>query len=100
LQEIVVAVRQVCDLLERTAAGSGEQSDGISQVTQSVHQLDRTTQRNSAVVSQLAGAAEDLERQASELVEAVSAFKIERAEVAAAPRERPAQPALGAPAEA
>lgn len=78
MQEIVRAVQHVGELLDRTVLASGEQSQGIAQVTQTVQQLDRATQGNSAVVAQLAMAAEGLERQAAELVEAVGAFKIER----------------------
>jgi len=84
MEEIVVAVRQVGELLDRTVRASGEQTDGIRQVAQTVQQLDRSTQGNAAIVSELAAAAEDLDRQAVDLVGAVGAFRIE---TTSAPRQ-------------
>jgi methyl-accepting chemotaxis protein len=41
--------------------------------------MDQTTQRNAALVEQSAAAAESLNRQADQLVHAVSAFTLARA---------------------
>jgi methyl-accepting chemotaxis protein len=51
------------------------------QVSESVTQMDRTTQQNAALVEQSAAAAESLKGQAVQLVQTVAMFKL-----AAAPR--------------
>ena len=87
--EIVSAVRQVGALLDRTVLALGEQSRGIAQVTLTVQELDRATQGNGAMVSEIAAAAEDLERQAALLVAAAAAFRIDRAPGATGALPRP-----------
>ncbi|KAF5290169.1 hypothetical protein FQR65_LT20691 [Abscondita terminalis] len=49
------------------SAASGEQSAGVSQVSEAVVQLDQTTQQNAALVEQMAAAAQSLRQQADEL---------------------------------
>ncbi len=85
MREIVGAVKQVTEIIGTIATASQEQSGGIDQVNQAMSQIDGVTQQNAALVEQAAAAAASLQDQASQLIAAVIAFKIddERAEPAA-----------------
>ncbi|MBV8604133.1 MAG: MCP four helix bundle domain-containing protein [Pelomonas sp.] len=74
--DVVSSIRRVTDIMGEISAASSEQSSGVGQVGQAVTQMDRTTQQNAALVEQMAAAATHLSRQAHELVDAVSAFKL------------------------
>ena len=67
------------DLIAEIGAATREQTSGIGQVNQAVTQLDQATQQNAALVEESAAAADSLRGQAARLVQAVSAFKLERA---------------------
>ena len=76
MQDVVSSIRRVTDLVGEISAASTEQSQGVSQVGEAITQMDTTTQQNAALVEESAAAAESLKRQAQELVQAVSHFKI------------------------
>lgn len=95
--EIVVAIKQVAQIMNDIAAASREQSSGIEQVGKAVSQMDEVTQQNAALVEEAAAAAESLEEQAKSLMEAVSIFRLEGSKGAAkATRAKPAQVLLAA----
>jgi methyl-accepting chemotaxis protein len=73
--EVVTSIRQVSDLVAQISAASVQQSSGVQQVGDAVTQMDRDTQKSAAVVEQNTAAAEDLKRQAQELMQAVSVFR-------------------------
>ena len=77
MEEIVSAVKRVTDIMSEIAAASNEQSAGIEQVNQAIIQMDEVTQQNAALVEQAAAAAEAMQEQAGNLMEAVSIFKLE-----------------------
>lgn len=54
------------------ASASGEQSQGIGQVTTAVTQIDQVTQTNASSAEECAAAAEELNAQAATLNEAVA----------------------------
>jgi methyl-accepting chemotaxis protein len=81
---IVASVQQVNEIIERISAASTEQADGIAEVNRAVGQMDDMTQQNAALVEQAAAAAESLHEQTVNLSEAVSIFKIDGVEAAAA----------------
>ncbi|MFO0445167.1 MAG: methyl-accepting chemotaxis protein, partial [Betaproteobacteria bacterium] len=78
MDDIVLQVKRVTDLVTEISASSQEQSQGIDQVSDSVGELDRTTQSNAALVEQSAAAAQSLRDQADALARTVSAFKLRR----------------------
>ena len=82
--EIVANVKRVNDIIGEITAAAAEQSDGIGQVNVAVTQLDQMTQQNAALVEQSAAAAQSLKDQADRLAEAVSTFKVSRAQAKAA----------------
>ena len=76
MQDVVSSIRRVTDLVGEISAASTEQSQGVMQVGEAITQMDTTTQQNAALVEESAAAAESLKRQAQELVQAVSHFKV------------------------
>ncbi|MDT7833668.1 methyl-accepting chemotaxis protein [Aquabacterium sp. OR-4] len=77
MDEVVGAIRQVSDLVGEISAASAEQSQGVATVGEAVAQMDEATQQNAALVEQSAAAAESLRAQARQLVQAVSAFRLQ-----------------------
>jgi methyl-accepting chemotaxis protein len=59
------------------SAASNEQAMGVAQVGEAVKQMDEVTQQNAALVEEMAAAASSLKNQSSDLVEAVSVFKLD-----------------------
>jgi methyl-accepting chemotaxis protein len=76
MTEVVTSIRRVTDIMGEISSASSEQSAGVAQVGEAVTQMDQTTQQNAALVEQMAAAASSLKSQASELVQAVSVFKL------------------------
>ena len=74
--QIVDSVRAVTDIMAEISAASREQSAGIEQVSQTVVQMDETTQQNAALVEEASAAARALEEQANQLVQTVAVFRL------------------------
>ncbi|NQE47818.1 methyl-accepting chemotaxis protein [Herbaspirillum rubrisubalbicans] len=105
MSEVVTSVQRVTDIVGEIAEASREQSTGIEQVNRAITQMDEVTQQNAALVEQAAAAAQSLQAQATNLVGAVSIFKINAQQVASAPKPRaapvaPVAPPPAAPASA
>jgi methyl-accepting chemotaxis protein len=79
MDEIVLAVRQVSDIMAEISAASSEQHTGIEQVNHAVAQMDTVTQQNAALVEQISAAAQSMHDQAASLARAVGEFKIRSA---------------------
>jgi len=79
MQAIVERVRSVATLINEISVATREQTSGLVDINDAVGEIDRMTQQNSALVEQSAAAAESLRGQASRLVSAVSAFKLQQA---------------------
>jgi methyl-accepting chemotaxis protein len=90
MTEVVAAINRVAEIAKRISAASTEQASLASTVASTVVQMDQSTQQNSALVEEVAAAADALRGRAQELVRAVAAFKDEAA--------APLQQALRAPA--
>jgi methyl-accepting chemotaxis protein len=73
---IVGQSRRVDELLAAVAVGAREESDGLSQLGQAVHDLDQVTQQNAALVEQTAAAAGALRDQAGGLAREVARFRL------------------------
>ncbi|ALU90331.1 methyl-accepting chemotaxis transducer transmembrane protein [Herbaspirillum rubrisubalbicans M1] len=97
MSEVVTSVQRVTDIVGEIAEASREQSTGIEQVNRAITQMDEVTQQNAALVEQAAAAAQSLQAQATNLVGAVSIFKINAQQAASAPKPRPAPVAPVAP---
>jgi methyl-accepting chemotaxis protein len=77
MQEVVTSIQRVTALMSDISRASEEQSEGVSQVTTAVTDLDQTTQQNAALAEQSAAAAESLKAQARELVTVMEAFTLD-----------------------
>jgi methyl-accepting chemotaxis protein len=86
MNEVVASIKQVTDIVGEISAATQEQNEGISQVHRAVTEMDQTTQQNSSLVEQTAAAAATLRDQADTLEQVVSAFTINGAPAAYAPR--------------
>ncbi|WP_192458548.1 methyl-accepting chemotaxis protein [Musicola keenii] len=76
MRDMLAAVTSVKDIMEEIVAASDEQSRGISQVTQAVHEMDGVTQQNAALVQEATAAAASLEDQAGQLTRLVQVFRL------------------------
>ncbi|MGL4691911.1 MAG: methyl-accepting chemotaxis protein, partial [Stenotrophomonas maltophilia] len=72
--EIVGSVQRVTSIMASISAASQQQTVGIEQVSQTLLQMDGSTQQNAALVEEASASARALERQATLLGEAVDAF--------------------------
>lgn len=77
LNTIVHSVKQVSEIVGDIATASGEQSVGISQINDSINQLDTMTQQNSALVEEAAAASQAVGSEANQLEQLVKFFKID-----------------------
>jgi methyl-accepting chemotaxis protein len=77
MQEVVESIGRVSDIVSEISSATNEQAQGIGQVSDAVSQMDQVTQQNAALVEQSAAAAESLRGQAQQLVQAVSAFRLQ-----------------------
>ena len=80
MRDIVARVDQVRAIMAEISAASREQSTGIEQVNLAVTQIGEATQQNAELIAGAERAAATLRDQAAQLAEAVSVFKLERAD--------------------
>ncbi len=76
LKEIVSDVGKVSEIVGGIAAASDEQSRGIATIDESLTQIDKVTQTNTASAEESAAGSQDLARQARELQDRLSGFKL------------------------
>jgi len=77
LEQMVPNIVKTADLVEEITAASAEQASGISQINDSMTQLDKATQQNASASEELAATAEELSGQATQLQETVSFFRLD-----------------------
>jgi methyl-accepting chemotaxis protein len=99
MRDVEAAIQRVTDIVAEITAASAEQSTGVSQVGEAVTQMDKATQQNAALVEQSAAAAESLKLQAQNIVQAISAFRLDGqpATIAATPVAKASPPAAPKP---
>nr|WP_315253626.1 methyl-accepting chemotaxis protein [uncultured Duganella sp.] len=88
MTEVVASVQRVTAIIGEISVASGEQRDGIEQISIAISQMDSVTQQNAALVEEAAAAADSLEQQAAGLRDAVSIFKLHDQPAAALPAAR------------
>jgi methyl-accepting chemotaxis protein len=76
MRDIVAGIQRVTDIMNDIATASGEQSSGIEQVGHAVMLIEDATQKNAALVEEIAAAAESMQRKASNLEQAVQRFHL------------------------
>ncbi|MBC2669747.1 methyl-accepting chemotaxis protein [Novosphingobium piscinae] len=115
LREIVGRIGEINTLVAEIASAAEQQAKSLQQINGAVLDMDRMTQQNAAMVEQSTAATRALNTEADCMMDLVSAFRTRdvasrsghRAEtnrrasaVASRPAQRPAAPALPAPARA
>ncbi|WP_299310022.1 methyl-accepting chemotaxis protein [uncultured Croceicoccus sp.] len=78
LKRIIDRVAQISTLIEDIAGAANMQSDGLSQISGAVTEMDGVTQQNAAMVEQATAAARQLTSEASSLADEIGKFKMER----------------------
>ena len=76
LESLVSGVRTASDSLRAIAAASARQSADLEQVSASVGNLDEITRRNAEMVTESAGASQDLVSRAAALSDAVASIRL------------------------
>ncbi|GAX62120.1 methyl-accepting chemotaxis sensory transducer [Candidatus Scalindua japonica] len=71
LQDIVRNVKKATDLTKEIKNASVEQSEGISQVNNAIHQMDQVTQENAANAEETASASEEMTAQTENLMDQI-----------------------------
>jgi len=79
MQEIVGSIELVTGLMGEIRLATQEQTDGISQVSLALQQMDQVTQQNARLVEAAAGSAGGLREQAARLARLVSVFRLDDA---------------------
>jgi methyl-accepting chemotaxis protein len=87
---VVGGIERVTTIMGDIVASSREQASGISQVTDSVSQMDQATQQNASLVEHAASAAVELQGEAARLRELMAAFEVAGV-ASAAPAPAPAR---------
>ena len=79
MEEIVHSVRRVTDIMAEISHASAEQRAGIEQVNGAIGQMDEATRQNADMVREASEAAAALEREAAQLAQLVSIFRLDPA---------------------
>ncbi len=89
LNGMVPSIQKTSELVQEIAAASGEQSDGVTQITGAMNHLSGATQQTASASEELSATAEELSAQAQQLQELMAFFRLAGGESrtgAAAPR--------------
>ncbi|MFS4518132.1 methyl-accepting chemotaxis protein, partial [Delftia tsuruhatensis] len=89
MEQAMEEICKVTQLISDISHASAEQNSGVAQVAEAITHIDQTTQKNAALVEEMAGAAAGLRHQSDQLVRVVSVFRLpggSNAQAQAAPR--------------
>ena len=76
LGRMLPSIHKTSELVQEIAAASGEQSDGVGQITGAMNHLSGTTQQAAAASEQLSATAADLSDKAAELQALMGQFRL------------------------
>ncbi len=76
LNQMVPSIQKTGELVQEIAAASGEQSDGVGQITSAMNHLSSATQQTASASEELSATAEELSAQAAGLQELMAFFKL------------------------
>jgi PAS domain S-box-containing protein len=77
LARMVPSIQRTGELVQEIAAASGEQSDGVTQITGAMNHLSSATQQTASASEQLSATAEQLSAQAMQLQDLMAAFRLQ-----------------------
>ena len=78
MDRIVDGIREVAMNMAQISRASSEQSNGLTQITVAIAQLDNITQRNGQMVSQAVSHADKLEKRVEVLSQSVADFRLQQ----------------------
>lgn len=81
MQNIVISVERVTKIMDAINIASDEQSSGIEQVNQAIVQIDETTQKNAALIAEIASNAEAMGEKADNLERTVKKFNLNQDDI-------------------
>ncbi len=76
LMQMVPSIHRTSELVQEIAAASGEQSDGVGQITGAMNHLSSATQQTASASEELSATAEELSAQAQQLQELMGFFQL------------------------
>ena len=79
LTQMVPTIHQTSELVQEISAASGQQANGVSQITTAMHHLNGATQQNASAAEQLSATAEQLSGQAAKLQQMMGFFQLNAA---------------------
>ncbi len=97
IANIVPNIQNTSDLVQEISSSSDEQAIGVSQINESMNQLDKTTQQTASASEELAATSEELNSQANQLLDSVDFFKLNAPSNARSPRSIDSTPAKPKP---
>ncbi|NUU04251.1 methyl-accepting chemotaxis protein, partial [Herbaspirillum robiniae] len=77
IHEVVAGVQRVSSVMAEISAASAEQDRGVGEINTAILQMDEVTQRNAALVEEVAAAAHSLQGQALKLSQLVNVFTLD-----------------------
>jgi aerotaxis receptor len=80
MSKVVTSVQQVSAVIAEIESASREQSAGIEQINKAMMQMDEITQKDAGMAQELTATAQLLEAQSQQVLHAVSAFSLHKAE--------------------
>ena len=95
LGRMLPSIHKTSELVQEIAAASGEQSNGVTQITATMNHLNSSTQQTASASEELSATAEELSAQASRLQGLMSRFRLgDEAAAAGTARRPPARSAM------
>ncbi|MBF0496600.1 MAG: MCP four helix bundle domain-containing protein [Deltaproteobacteria bacterium] len=88
IETIIPDIQKTSELVQEINSSSGEQADGIQQVSKAVQQLDQVIQQSASASEEMASASEQLSAQSEQLREIISFFRLEHQPHAGTPGRR------------
>jgi methyl-accepting chemotaxis protein len=76
LTQMVPTINKTSELVQEISAASGEQAQGVSQITTAMGHLNSATQQNASASEELSATAEELSSQAAQLQEMMAFFRL------------------------
>lgn len=77
MAEIVASISRVTSIMTEISSATAEQESGIQEVNSAIGDMDTVTQQNAALVEEAAATAEAVHKEASNLTQVVSFFKLD-----------------------
>ena len=92
LDGIHQSVTEVSEVVENISVASNEQAQGINLISESITKMDQVTQKNLGLAEELTKSSGSMEREAKNLIQQVSLFKVKSQQQLTEPHPSPTGP--------